>query len=112
MDKKVEVIVAGDDKPGIIAILSLIFGILSILNQCVPIVGAFLGFILSIAAIVLGILEFSRIKKGIACEKGRGMSIAGIILGTFGILIGIFWIIALSIMWIAGAFGGLPDTFW
>jgi len=74
--------------------------------------GAFFGFILSVAAIVLGILEFNRIKKGIASEKGRGMSIAGIILGAAGILVGILWIVIISIIGVSGAFGNLINEYW
>ena len=98
-------VVGAEDKPGAMAIVSLIAGILSILCHCVPIAGAFLGFILSVTAIVLGILEFNRIKKGISSEKGRGMAITGIILGGVGILVGIFWLIVVSIIGITGAFG-------
>lgn len=111
--KEAKVISAGgNDKPGTMAVLSLISGILSILGSCIPIVGAFLGFILSMAAIVLGIIELKRIKKDDSGEKGRGMSIAGIILGGLGILIGLFWLITLTIIWIAGGFGNLPNIYW
>ena len=65
-----------------------------------------------VGAEVLGILEFNRIKKGIASEKGRGMSIAGIILGGVGILFGIFWIIVISIIGVSGAFGNLINNYW
>ncbi len=113
--KKAEKLKAGpigdNDRLGTMAILSLISGILSILGSCVPVVGAFLGFIFSVAAIVLGIIELNKIKNGIAGRNGRGLSITGIILGALGILIGIFWLIALTVMWIAGAFGNLTNIY-
>ncbi len=115
-DKKAEEVkaevVGAEDKPGVMAIVSLIAGVLSILCHCVPVAGAFLGFILSVVAIVLGILELNRIKKGISSEKGRGMAIAGIILGGIGIVIGIFWILVISIIGITGAFGDLFNEYW
>lgn len=114
--KKVEELKAGsasdNDGPGTMAILSLISGSLSIISACVPVVGAFLGFIFSMAAIVLGIIELNRIKNGIAGSNGKGISIIGIILGALGILIGIFWIVVITIIWIAGTFGGLTNAYW
>lgn len=110
MNKKEEVIAvqeAGDYKPGIMAVLSLISGIFSIMFNCIPVAGAFLGFILGTGAIVLGTIEIKKINKDTAGEKGRGMPIAGIILGTLGILIGIFWLIIITIMWFTGTFGNI-----
>lgn len=114
--KKVEEVKATlsseNDKPGTMAILSLISGILSVMGSCIPIVGAFLGFILSVVSIVLGTIELKRIKKDDTGQKGRGLAITGIILGGLGILIGIFWLIVITIMWIAGAFGNIPNISW
>ncbi|MBN2073041.1 MAG: DUF4190 domain-containing protein [Actinobacteria bacterium] len=98
-------VVGAEDKAGPMAIVSLICGILSVLCHCVPIAGSFIGFILSVAAIVTGILELARIKKGQASPKGRGMSIAGIILGAAGIVFGIIWIVIISVASFTGVFG-------
>lgn len=100
-------VVGAEDRAGPMAIVSLICGILSILCHCVPIAGSFVGFVLSVAAIVLGILELNRIKKGQASTKGRGMSIAGIILGAAGILFGIIWVVIFSVASITGALGDI-----
>jgi hypothetical protein len=97
-------VVGAEDKAGPMAIVALICGILSVLCHCVPVAGSFIGFILSVAAIVLGILELNRIKKGQASTKGRGMSIAGIILGAVGIVVGIIWIIVISVASFTGIF--------
>lgn len=91
-------------KAGTMAIIALVAGILSVLCPCVPIVGSTLGFLLSVAAIVLGIIELNKIKKGESSEKGKGMSIAGIILGGVGIVFGIvLLVVGLSLL--TGAFG-------
>jgi len=66
-DKAEEVkaeVVGSEDRPGPMAIVALICGILSVLCHCIPIAGMFIGFILSIAAIVLGIIESKKIGKG------------------------------------------------
>lgn len=107
-DKAEEVkaeVVGSEERPGPMAIIALICGILSVLCHCVPIAGSFLGFFLSVAAIVLGILEMKRIGRGEASVKGKGMSLAGIILGAVGIVFGIIWIIVISVASIGGVFG-------
>ena len=95
MNKKAEEVKAEvvglEDRPGPMAIISLVCGILSVLCHCVPVAGSFIGFVLSVAAIVLGIIEIKRIGRGESSEKGKGMCIAGIILGAVGIIFGIFF---------------------
>ncbi len=95
--KKPEVVkakvVKSEEKAGVMAIIALIAGILGLICPCLPIVGSTLGFLLSVAAIVLGIIEFNKIKKGESSEKGKGMSIAGIILGGVAIVFGIVMLI-------------------
>jgi hypothetical protein len=61
------------------AIFSLILGILSL----VPIYGIFVG----IPAIILGHIAHSRARKLPAQYAGRGMAIAGFILGYISILL-------------------------
>ena len=62
-----------------IAIASLVCGCFFI----IPL----LGFLLSIIAIVLGIVAISKINKNEEMYKGKGLAISGIVLGGFGILI-------------------------
>lgn len=107
-DKAEEVkaeVVGSEDRPGPMAIVALICGILSVLCHCVPVAGSFIGFALSVAAIVLGILEMRKIGRGESSEKGKGMAIAGIILGAVGIVFGIIWIVIIAVGAFAGAFG-------
>ena len=104
-------VVGSEEKAGVMAIIALIAGILSVLCHCVPIAGSSIGFLLSVAAIVLGIIEFNKIKKGESSEKGRGMSIAGIILGGVGIVFGIIWLIVVILGAFGGALGGLFDYY-
>jgi hypothetical protein len=87
------------------AIIALICGILSVLCHCVPVAGSFIGFVLSVAAIVLGIIEIRKIGRGESNAKGKGMALAGIILGAVGIVFGIIWIIVIAVGAFAGAFG-------
>ena len=61
-----------------------------------------LGF--SIIPLILGAVELGRIKKGLSSPAGKGMSIAGLVLGileTIGIII---WIIVASVL--MAKFGG------
>ena len=114
-DKAEEVkaeVVGSEDRPGPMAIVALICGILSVLCHCIPIAGMFIGFILSIAAIVLGIIESKKIGKGESDAKGKGMATAGIILGAVGILFGIIWAILLAVGVFAGAFGELFNSYY
>ena len=57
------------------------------------------------AAIVLGIIEVKKIGRGQSSPKGRGMAIAGIILGAVGIVFGIIWMIVIAVGAFAGVFG-------
>ena len=107
-DKAEEVkaeVVGSEERPGPMAIVALICGILSVICHCVPVAGSFIGFFLSVAAIVLGIIETKRIGRGEGSVKGKGMSMAGIILGAVGIVFGILWIVIISIASFAGVFG-------
>lgn len=100
------------DKAGPMAIVSLITGILSVLCHCVPVAGSIIGFILSVTAIVLGIIEINRIKKGEASPKGKGMCVAGIILGAVGIVFGVIWIIIISVISMTGALGDIINSYY
>ncbi len=70
-----------DNSPGGLAVASLVTGILSILCCCIG-VGALFG----IAAIILGCVSLSQ-------RKGKGLAIAGIITGAFGLIFSIGMII-------------------
>jgi len=48
---------------------------------------------LSIVPIILGAVDLSRIKNGVASSKGKGFDIAGIVLGGLGIVVWIIMVI-------------------
>jgi hypothetical protein len=56
---------------------------------------------MSIIPIILGAVDMGRIKNNLASPKGKGMDIAGIILGSISTL---FWIIWIIVIVVAGAF--------
>ena len=66
-----------DQGPSGLSIAALITGILG----------------LSIVPIILGAVDLSRIKNGVASEKGKGFDIAGIVLGGLGVVVWIIMII-------------------
>ncbi|MCU1476859.1 MAG: hypothetical protein JWQ64_1552 [Subtercola sp.] len=74
------------DKTNVLAIVSLILGIVSY----------FTGFVLAIGAVITGHIALSQIKK--TGVKGRGMAIAGLILGYVGILFGIIAVVVFIIL--------------
>ncbi len=72
-------------KTNVLAIVSLVISIL--------------GF--NIIAIILGAIALSQIKK--TGENGRGLAIAGIIIGAISIVLIIIWIIAIAALAASGA---------
>ena len=62
-----------------LAITSLVFGCLFLIP--------FLGFLFSLAAIVLGIIALVSIAKNKETIKGQGLAITGIVLGAIGVII-------------------------
>ncbi|BDZ63838.1 DUF4190 domain-containing protein [Agromyces mangrovi Wang et al. 2018] len=61
------------------------------------------AFFISLAAVITGHIALSQIKK--TGEQGRGLAIAGLIIGYIGLVLGLIGII----IWIA-AFGFLAST--
>ena len=53
---------------------------------------------LSLIPIILGSIDLSRIKKGLTSPRGKGLDIAGIVLGALGLAILIISSIAIAIM--------------
>jgi hypothetical protein len=82
-----------EDRASGMAISSMVVGIIGILCSWV----IFFSIPLGVAALVLGILEFKKIKDGAASEKGRGMAIAGIILGGLTLAGAIIYIIVIVV---------------
>lgn len=72
-------------KTNVLAIVSLVISIL--------------GF--NVIAIILGAIALSQIKK--TGENGRGLAIAGIIIGAISIVLLIIWIILIAVLAASGA---------
>ena len=95
------------EKKGTLAVLALVFGIAGIVISWIPFVG-FLGFALSIAAIIMGAIELSRISKGTSSSSGKGFAITGLILGIIAIVLSIVFSIVFGLM-LGGLFGYFGD---
>ncbi|MGY4858013.1 DUF4190 domain-containing protein [Cryobacterium sp. AP23] len=78
---------AGADKYNVLAIISLVS-----------------AFFVSLAAIICGHIALSQIKK--TGERGRGLAIAGLVLGYLGIIAGIIIFVVLILAWIAAINSG------
>ncbi len=79
-------------KTNTLALISLIVALVPVVLIFIPVVRC-LVILCPIAAIILGIIGLSQISK--TMERGKGMAIAGIIVGAF-------WIILIPIILIAG----------
>lgn len=90
---KVEVIGAPEDKPGGLAITSMVLGIAGVVCSWVIV----LNFALGLAALITGIIEFKKISAGTSSMKGRGMAIAGIVLGSVTIFASIIYVIVIAV---------------
>ncbi|WP_382303785.1 DUF4190 domain-containing protein [Herbiconiux sp. UC225_62] len=77
-------------KTNVLAIVSLVTSILSF----------------NIIAVILGFIALSQIKK--TGESGRGLAIAGIIIGGIGV---IFWVVIIIIAVAAAATGAITTTY-
>ena len=73
---------AGEDKYNVLAIVSLVS-----------------AFFVSLAAVICGHIALSQIKK--TGEKGRGLAIAGLVLGYAGIVLGLIALVIGIIWWVA-----------
>ena len=91
------------DKPSGLAITALVLGIVGVVCSWVIV----LNFALGIAALIIGIIEFKKISAGTSSPKGRGMALAGIILGSVAIFAAIIYVIVISVT-AASFFSWLP----
>lgn len=82
--------VAQDQGPSGLSIAALITGLLS----------------MTIVPIILGAIDLSRIKNGLASPRGKGMDITGIVFGVIGI---VMWIIIIVV--VMGVIPGLSFGF-
>ena len=84
---------ATEERPSGLAITALVLGIVAIV--CSWVMG--LNFALGIAALVIGIIEFKKIKEKQSSEKGKVMALTGIILGAIGIFGAIIYVIVIAV---------------
>lgn len=80
-----------------LATASLVLGILSLVICC---------YFLQVCGLVglpLGIVALNRIRKGEADPGPKGMAIAGIVLSSIGIVIGVFWLLLFLGSFMSGA---------
>lgn len=98
-------VVGQEDKPGPLAIASLVTGIVGIVIWCIPVGGWVIGLGSAIAAIVTGLKEKKKIEKGESSVRGRGMANAGFILGIIAVVFAVMGLIFLIIFGVAGMFG-------
>ena len=77
--------VAAAPQTSVMAILSLVVGIIGLLACCT--------FIFSIAAVVLGFLGKKEVAESHGARSGGGMATAGLVLGIVGIVLGILYIV-------------------
>jgi len=100
-------VVEPEEKAGVLAIVSLITGIAGIVLGCIPAAGAFISLCAGIAAIITGVMERKKIAKGESSQKGKGMALAGLIMGIVAIVWAIVAVILLITLGAMGLFGGL-----
>lgn len=82
----------GADKYNVLAIISLVS-----------------AFFVSLAAIICGHIALSQIKK--TGERGRGLAIAGLVLGYLGVITGIIVFVVLVLAWIAAINSGYSSGY-
>jgi len=87
------------EKSKLMGILSMVFGIVAVLFSFNPF-GRGFTILLSLAAIILGVIELDRACRGLSDKSAKNMAIAGIVLGGVSILL----FIAMAIAWKAFAF--------
>jgi hypothetical protein len=90
-----------EERAGGMAISAMVVGIVGILCSWVIV----FSFPLGVTALILGIIEFKRINDGAASEKGRGMAITGIILGSLTLFGAIIYIIVIALTAVSFATG-------
>ncbi|WP_255579259.1 DUF4190 domain-containing protein [Cryobacterium sp. PAMC25264] len=67
------------------------------------------AFFVSLAAVICGHIALSQIKK--TGEKGRGLAIAGLVLGYVGLIGGIIFIVVIVLATMAGINSGSYSTY-
>lgn len=88
---------AGQPLPQGMAVTSMVLGIVSI-----PMLYCCVGVILGIMAMIFGFIAINQVNRGEA--RGKGMALAGIILGAVAILLTLLMILLYLVMGVSGGF--------
>ena len=94
------------EKSRLMGILSMVFGILAVVLAFTP-PGRIIVILLGGAAIVLGVIELDRVRRGLSDPGARNMAIAGIALGGVSVIL----IILIPVIYGAIGIGGKPFYF-
>ncbi len=94
--EETSVVTRPPDKTSARAITAFILGILSLVLCCFPPVNLILGVI----ALVLGILEWKAVRVGKVSETGKGLALAGAILGGLGVFLSLVMIFVGTMFWV------------
>lgn len=75
-------------------------------TNVLAIVSLVLAFFISIGAIICGHIALNQIKR--TGENGRGLAIAGLVLGYLGLVVGLIWIVIIIATFATAGYGGYP----
>ncbi len=75
-------------------------------TNVLAIVSLVLAFFISIGAIICGHIALNQIKR--TGENGRGLAIAGLVLGYLGLVVGLIWIVIIIAAFATAGYGGYP----
>lgn len=67
------------------------------------------AFFVSLVAVITGHIALNQIKK--TGEQGRGLAIAGLIIGYIGLVVGLIWVIVIIAIAAAGGFSASYSTY-
>jgi len=85
-----------------LAVASMVLGICSLPVSLMCSFMNFVGVVLGIIALILGVAALAKCRKNTA--SGRGMAIAGVVTGACGIVLGVF----LTVLWYTMMFSSMP----
>ncbi len=101
--------ITNSENSRVMGILSMVFGIISIIISWVP-MGRIIVIALGITAVVLGSIAIGRVNKNLSEKCVKNMAIAGIVLGSVAIIFSIILPIAWGLFagpWFKGGHMGL-----
>jgi hypothetical protein len=82
-----------------LAVVSLCFGIAGAMLLWVP----FLGWILGIAAVVMGHIAITQFQGSVQPRSGKGLAVGGLVTGYFAAVVGTFFFIGTVLVAVGGS---------